>query len=94
MKLYPYATQFLQNTQHDADQQIAYALEQGVNFIDTAEMYAVPPSPDTYGKTEEIIGNWIARNSQKRKDIVIATKIAGNGLSWLCCCSAGCLIGD
>ena len=73
----------VQNTQHDADQQIAYALEQGVNFIDTAEMYAVPPSPDTYGKTEEIIGNWIARNSQKRKDIVIATKIAGNGLSWI-----------
>ena len=73
----------VQNTQYDADQQIAYALEQGVNFIDTAEMYAVPPSPDTYGKTEEIIGNWIARNSQKRKDIVIATKIAGNRLSWI-----------
>lgn len=73
----------LQNTQNDADQQIAYALEQGVNFIDTAEMYAVPPSPDTYGKTEQIIGNWLARNQDKRSDIVLATKIAGNGLEWI-----------
>jgi aryl-alcohol dehydrogenase-like predicted oxidoreductase len=73
----------LQNTQSDADQQIAYALEQGVNFIDTAEMYAVPPSPDTYGKTEQIIGNWLARNQAKRSDIVLATKIAGNGLAWV-----------
>ena len=46
----------VQNTQRDADEQIAYALDRGVNFIDTAEMYAVPPSPETYGKTEHIIG--------------------------------------
>lgn len=72
-----------QNTQSDADEQIAYALEQGVNFIDTAEMYAVPPSPETYGKTEEIIGNWLSRNQQKRSEVVLATKIAGNGLSWV-----------
>jgi aryl-alcohol dehydrogenase-like predicted oxidoreductase len=72
-----------QNTQQDADEQIAYALAQGVNFIDTAEMYAVPPSPETYGKTEQIIGNWLSRNAQKRSDIVLATKIAGNGLSWV-----------
>lgn len=47
----------VQNNQHDADEQINYALSRGINFIDTAEMYAVPPSPDTYGKTEAIIGN-------------------------------------
>ncbi|WP_062570178.1 aldo/keto reductase [Pseudoalteromonas arabiensis] len=73
----------MQNNQADADEQIAYALDKGVNFIDTAEMYAVPPSLDTYGKTEEIIGNWLARNKNKRDNLVIATKIAGNGLSWV-----------
>ncbi|KAF7776910.1 hypothetical protein PMAN_a2097 [Pseudoalteromonas marina] len=73
----------VQNTQRDADDQIAYALERGVNFIDTAEMYAVPPSPETYGKTEQIIGDWLSRNQQKRSDIVLATKVAGNGLSWV-----------
>ncbi len=73
----------MQNSQTDADKQIAYALDKGVNFIDTAEMYAVPPSPDTYGKTEEIIGNWLARNKDKRDNLVIATKIAGNGLPWV-----------
>ena len=67
----------VQNNQADADEQIAYALEHGVNFIDTAEMYAIPPTPDTYGKTEQIIGNWLARNPGKRDDIVLATKIAG-----------------
>ncbi|MEL7477649.1 MAG: aldo/keto reductase [Pseudomonadota bacterium] len=73
----------LQNNQHDADEQINYALSQGVNFIDTAEMYAVPPSPETYGKTEAIIGNWLARHKEKREQVVIATKIAGPGLSWV-----------
>ena len=72
-----------QNNQQDANQQIDYALAQGVNFIDTAEMYAVPPSPDTYGKTETIIGNWLAANPQRRKDIILATKIAGPGLPWV-----------
>ncbi|WP_137672789.1 aldo/keto reductase [Agarivorans sp. Toyoura001] len=73
----------LQNNQSDANQQIDYALSQGVNFIDTAEMYAVPPSAETYGKTESIIGNWVAANKQQRKDVVIATKIAGAGLPWV-----------
>lgn len=73
----------LQNSQADADEQIAYALANGVNFIDTAEMYAVPPSAETYGKTEAIIGDWVSRNKAKRDDIVIATKIAGNGLPWV-----------
>ncbi|WP_105255848.1 aldo/keto reductase [Pseudoalteromonas sp. T1lg75] len=72
-----------QNTQSDADEQLNYALAQGVNFIDTAEMYAVPPSPDTYGKTEIIIGDWLSRHKEKRKELVLATKIAGNGLKWV-----------
>ena len=73
----------LQNTQADADAQIEYGLDRGVNFIDTAEMYAVPPSPDTYGKTEAIIGNWLQRHPHRRKDIVLASKMAGNGLKWI-----------
>ena len=71
-----------QNNQSDADQQIAYALERGVNFIDTAEMYAIPPTAETYGKTEAIIGDWLARNPTKRSDIIIASKIA-HALPWI-----------
>lgn len=70
-----------QNTQADADAQLDYALSHGVNFIDTAEMYAVPPSAETYGATERIIGNWLSRHSAKRQDIVLATKMAGPGLA-------------
>lgn len=70
-----------QNTQADADAQLAIALDAGVNFIDTAEMYAIPPRPETYGATEQIIGNWLSRNSGKRDKLVLATKMAGNGLS-------------
>lgn len=70
-----------QNTQADADAQLAIALEAGVNFIDTAEMYAIPPRPETYGATEQIIGNWLSRNSGKRDKLVLATKMAGNGLN-------------
>ncbi|HCH69710.1 MAG TPA: aldo/keto reductase [Colwellia sp.] len=73
----------LQNNQQDANAQIDYALAQGVNFIDTAEMYAVPPSEKTYGQTEAIIGNWLAANTSKRKDIVLASKIAGPGFSYI-----------
>jgi len=73
----------LQNNQQDANQQIEYALQQGVNFIDTAEMYAVPPSPETYGKTETIIGNWLGENPNRRKEIILASKIAGPGLDWV-----------
>ncbi len=72
-----------QNSQQDANQQIDYALSQGVNFIDTAEMYSIPPNASTYGKTETIIGNWLAANTAKRKDIVLASKIAGNGLPYI-----------
>lgn len=73
----------LQNNQQEANAQIEYALSQGINFIDTAEMYAVPPSPDTYGKTETIIGNWLGANPQARKKIILASKIAGPGMPWV-----------
>ncbi|GAA0359637.1 aldo/keto reductase [Bowmanella denitrificans] len=72
-----------QNNQADADEQLDYAVAQGINFIDTAEMYAVPPTAETYGSTERILGNWLKRHSAKRQELVIATKIAGNGLSYI-----------
>jgi len=73
----------LQNNQQQANEQIDYALSQGVNFIDTAEMYPVPPSADTHSATETIIGNWLATNQHRRKDIILATKIAGAGVPWV-----------
>ena len=73
----------IQNNQQEADQQIDYAIEQGINFIDTAEMYPVPPNKKTYGDTERIIGNWLTRNTHKRDDLIIASKIAGNGLNYI-----------
>ena len=72
-----------QNVQADANAQIEYALEQGINFMDTAEMYAVPPGPETYGKTETIIGNWLAANPSRRDEFILASKIAGKGLSYI-----------
>lgn len=64
-----------QNTQNDAFEQMDYALEQGVNFFDTAELYSVPPSAETYGATETIIGNWF-KARKNRDQVVLATKIA------------------
>ena len=72
-----------QNNQQDADAQIDYALERGINFMDTAEMYSVPPTKESYGGTETIIGNWLARNPSRRGDFILATKIAGSGLPWV-----------
>ena len=72
-----------QNNQREASEQIDYALAQGVNFIDTAEMYSVPPKAETYGKTEKMLGNWFAANSNKRSDIILASKISGNGIPWI-----------
>lgn len=71
-----------QNTPADAFEQIEYALEQGVNFIDTAELYSIPPQAKTYGRTEEIIGEWLQK-SGRRKEIVLASKIAGPGENWI-----------
>jgi aryl-alcohol dehydrogenase-like predicted oxidoreductase len=67
-----------QNSEAEGHQQLDYALERGVNLIDTAEMYPVPPRAETYGSTERIIGSWLKR-SGKRDKIVLATKIAGPG---------------
>ncbi len=72
-----------QNTQADADAQLEYALANGVNFIDTAEMYSVPPTAESYGKTESIIGDWLSRNPSRREEFVLATKIAGPGLPYI-----------
>lgn len=71
-----------QNTEADGFEQMDYALEQGINFFDTAEMYAIPPSADTYGTTENIIGNWFA--SRKTRDkVILATKMSGPGNKWI-----------
>jgi aryl-alcohol dehydrogenase-like predicted oxidoreductase len=75
-----------QNTEAEGHEQLDYALDQGVNLIDTAEMYSVPPTAQTYGATERIIGSWLAK-SGKRDRIVLATKVAGPGavlgVSWV-----------
>ena len=71
-----------QNTQDEGFEQMDYALSKGVNFWDTAELYAIPPKEKTYGKTEEIIGNWFEK-SKKRNKVILATKIAGPGLNWI-----------
>ncbi|EHK9048534.1 NADP(H)-dependent aldo-keto reductase [Vibrio vulnificus] len=65
-----------QNSQQDAFEQLDYAVAQGINFIDTAEMYPVPPKAQSQGLTEQFIGNWLSR-SGKREKVLIATKIAG-----------------
>jgi aryl-alcohol dehydrogenase-like predicted oxidoreductase len=61
------------------------AVERGVNFLDTAEMYSVPTRKETYGTTETIIGNWLKRNAGMRGKIVLATKVAGpsRGMPWV-----------
>lgn len=71
-----------QNTQDEGFEQMDYALSQGINFFDTAEMYAVPPNANTYGTTETIIGNWFAAR-KNRDQVILASKITGPGLSWI-----------
>lgn len=72
-----------QNSEAEGHQQMDYALEHGVNFIDTAEMYpANPTSAKTQGRTEEIIGSWI-KSSGKRDQVILATKVTGEGLPWV-----------
>lgn len=65
-----------QNNEAEGHEQLDYALEQGINFIDTAEMYPVPASPETQGRTSKIIGNWL-KKSGKRDEVVLASKIVG-----------------
>ena len=71
-----------QNTQEEAFEQMDYALDQGVNFWDTAELYAVPPKSETFGYTEKIIGNWFEKN-KKREKVILATKVAGPARKYL-----------
>ncbi len=65
-----------QNSESEAHQQLDYALSQGVNFLDLAEIYPVPTSADTQGRTEEFVGNWM-RQRNNRHQMVIATKVSG-----------------
>ncbi|MGQ0530926.1 MAG: NADP(H)-dependent aldo-keto reductase [Panacagrimonas sp.] len=67
-----------QNSEAEAHEQMDYALSQGINFFDAAEMYPVPPKAETQGRTEEYIGTWF-RKSGRRKDIIMATKVTGPG---------------
>jgi aryl-alcohol dehydrogenase (NADP+) len=66
-----------QNSEREAHEQLDYAVAQGINFIDTAEMYPVPPNAQTQGRTENFLGSWLVR--QKRDRLYVATKIAGPG---------------
>jgi len=79
-----------QNNEKEAHDQLSFAIERGINFIDTAEMYSVPPKKETYGLTEKYIGTWL--KNQDRSKIILATKIAGRtsnvpsgppGLDWI-----------
>lgn len=73
-----------QNTEAEAFAQLDYAVDRGINFIDAAEMYPVPPRAETQGRTETYLGRWL-KKSGRRKDLVIASKVAGpgNGLGYL-----------
>ena len=71
-----------QNTEKDAFEQMDYAISQGVNFFDTAELYSVPPTSESFGKTEVMIGNWFEKRKNRDK-IILASKVAGPGCSWI-----------
>ena len=72
-----------QNTENEGHEQMDYALDMGINFFDTAEMYAVPPRKETQGSTERIIGSWF-KNRKSRDKIILATKVSGRSpLNWL-----------
>ena len=73
-----------QNSQIDGFQQMDYALDRGINFFDTAELYPIQPRKETYGRTEKIIGNWL-KERKNRDKVVIASKIASKstGLEWI-----------
>ena len=72
-----------QNTEKEAFQQMDYAVDQGINFFDTAELYAVPMKPETRGKTSQFIGEWFSK-TKKRNKIILADKVAGaSTMSWL-----------
>lgn len=72
-----------QNTEAEAHEQLDYALAQGINFIDTAEMYPIPPKAETCTRTETIVGNWLKK--QSREKIILGGKVAGprRGMHWI-----------
>ena len=71
-----------QNSQLEAFEQMNYSFEKGINFFDTAELYSVPPRKDTFGLTEEIIGNWLVERKCRDK-IILASKVVGrSGMKW------------
>ncbi len=70
-----------QNSQDEGFEQMDHAVEAGINFMDAAEMYPVPPTAETQGRTEEILGNWLKARGN-RDDIVVATKITGRGTNF------------
>jgi aryl-alcohol dehydrogenase-like predicted oxidoreductase len=72
-----------QNTQAEAFEQLDYAFDKGINFIDTAELYPVPPRAETYTRTETIVGNWLA--TQQRDKVILASKVAGpnRNMPWI-----------
>ena len=71
-----------QNSEKDAFEQMDYSLEHGINFFDTAEIYSVPPTADSYGKTEVMIGNWFEKRKNREK-IILASKVAGPRCDWI-----------
>ena len=71
-----------QNNQKEAFEQMNYALDSGINFFDTAEIYPSPCFEKTYGSTEKIIGDWF-KEKKNRNQVILASKIAGPGLSWV-----------
>ncbi len=72
-----------QNTEAEGHEQMDYAIDQGINFFDTAEMYAVPPRKETQGSTEKIIGSWFKARGNRDK-VILATKVAGRApMDWL-----------
>ena len=71
-----------QNSEEDAFEQMDYSVSKGINFFDTAEIYSVPPTAESYGKTEEMIGNWFEKRKNREK-IILASKVAGPGCDWI-----------
>ena len=71
-----------QNDENDAHQQMDMAFDYGINFFDTAELYAIPPKAETQGLTEQYIGSWFKKTGNREK-IILASKVAGPGDGWI-----------
>jgi aryl-alcohol dehydrogenase-like predicted oxidoreductase len=69
-------------SEKDAFEQMDYSVSKGINFFDTAEIYSVPPTAESYGKTEVMIGNWFEKRKNRDK-IILASKVAGPGCDWI-----------